>query len=281
MININIIIAGALALLTVIITYSSWYVVRGRHRKERAARNTSEAKPQPKEEKEKQKLPKDSYCYPAINDVMGFEFISVVDVPGELLQLEPEKPADWSESKGIGLQGVAGTTQQDDDDEDSPHLPDEQLGKAVPRRNNLPQDDKQESQQNAETETTQEEEKDYDVVPNGTISEYEIEALETLKSWTNRDYDDEIPEDNMDIILDNNKDMIEESEPDEETLRMNREQTALENAMRMQEALDNDNGYTNMAEEILRDTGFEELGDDSDEDENQSGPIDENDIPAI
>lgn len=117
-------IATLLFLGTVFAAYLAWYLFRGRHLRRRRALEAAAETNTRKSDKvlrkasgEKvSKVGKDSYCYPKINDVMGYEFVNVVSVPEELtlpkqhqpVQEEPENPADtcqqsWGRSSGTGF----------------------------------------------------------------------------------------------------------------------------------------------------------------------------------
>lgn len=119
------IIAVLLFLGTLLTAYVGWYVFRGRHDRKRKAledlaRTANERATRAKKKSEPKKgkdgdwqVDKGAYCYPAINDVMGYDFVKVVKVPEHLTApKDPPKPAreeteekhnDWASSSGTGL----------------------------------------------------------------------------------------------------------------------------------------------------------------------------------
>ena len=122
---ISLVIAVLLVLLSSLIVYMTWYVIHGRKVRSRKA---PEADAEPRGDKKHNKtrwgVDKDSYCYPSINDVMGFEFVKVVKVddaqPAQ--QNEPNVKPSWEESRGAGLMTVSSneTTQEREEDEPFP-----------------------------------------------------------------------------------------------------------------------------------------------------------------
>jgi hypothetical protein len=121
-----IIVAFLLFVATLVVSYVIWYAIRGRRLRERdAALKAAEKKGRAEGARKKAKssakgkwgVGKDSYCYPGMNDVMGYEFISVVKVdenltnPGEPETKKDSSPAgapgrSWDNSTGIGLTTV-------------------------------------------------------------------------------------------------------------------------------------------------------------------------------
>lgn len=84
----TVVIAVALSLLTFVCGYLLWYIFRGSRRRRARGLAPMKGSEEPKEEETDTVGPwgfgKDAYCYPKINDVMGFDFVKVVKVPDEL-----------------------------------------------------------------------------------------------------------------------------------------------------------------------------------------------------
>lgn len=117
-------VASLLFLGTLFAAYVAWYLFRGRHLRRRKAMETTARSASARADKARNERPgekqrpigRDSYCYPKINDVMGYDFVNVVSVPEELTrpktqrsrQDEPDKDAEavtmnWNASMGMGL----------------------------------------------------------------------------------------------------------------------------------------------------------------------------------
>ena len=131
----NLFLAIFLFSLTTASGYVVWYIIRGqRDREMREIRNLNPdddaQEPSKKAKKKKLKwgLEKDAYCYPDINDVMGYEFVSVIKVPGELTknqkaaQKPEEKRPTWETARGIG--GLMTVSYSERQDKGNPDLPD-------------------------------------------------------------------------------------------------------------------------------------------------------------
>lgn len=106
---ILIVLAGIIVVVFPI--YFIWYTIRGRHvkekrRRQKAAADGAAAKPR---KKGRWGVPEGSYCYPAINDVMGFEFVKVVASPDFSKPAAPagETETSWANSTGIGTSTVS------------------------------------------------------------------------------------------------------------------------------------------------------------------------------
>ena len=104
-----IVLAGIIVVVFPI--YFIWYTIRGRHvkekrRRQKAAADSAAAKPR---KKGRWGVPEGSYCYPAINDVMGFEFVKVVASPDFSKPAAPagETETSWANSTGIGTSTVS------------------------------------------------------------------------------------------------------------------------------------------------------------------------------
>ena len=112
---LNLVLALAMALMTFFGGYTVWYVLRGRHRKQ-ARRKAAEERagaadgiPAEPHREGRWGVGRDSYCYPKINDAMGYEFIKIVHVdPGLLETTEPKKEQEVKE--GTTVKGNTRTT---------------------------------------------------------------------------------------------------------------------------------------------------------------------------
>lgn len=120
----NLISALLLYTVTFVLGYTLLHVLFGRRLRERRTAALQRAK----EEKEQDRTPEDgspeSYCHPAINDVMGYEFIKVVRP--DILAPDTEKETTYEESAGTGATPVTIVTAESrensfslgDDDDD-------------------------------------------------------------------------------------------------------------------------------------------------------------------
>ena len=264
----NIIIAVILFLLTSLLGYISWYILRGRSKKEKAMHKAAEKdrqkkKSQGSEESQPSAIGRESYCYPEINDVMGYDFISVVNVPDELLGIakKVEDKPDWGSSQSSGLTAVSSTVEEDPD---TPRIqPDERpaVRKAQSRRA---------GQENQPKEPEYEEDVVVVDVPL-EVSPDELDQINRLDGdWTNRDYDDAIDDETLNAIIDANADMIEQSEPSEEDLRAAMERQAMQSILEMEQRLIETENQGNLAGDIMSELG-EDTDDDWDMGENEEG----------
>lgn len=102
LINIAVLLLALAA--TGFLAYGTWYVARGRHLRERRRRreapdtyNRNEKEPEKKDAvraEEKTLPPEKEYCYPSINDVMGYEFVTIVRVKDSLRGVASTVPAE-------------------------------------------------------------------------------------------------------------------------------------------------------------------------------------------
>lgn len=103
------------SLVTVLTGYACWRVLSGRAIRNHGDTLTS-GKTEPEknmeapESKERWGVGEKSYCYPDMNDVMGYEFITVVRIPDSLRadgasadEVADPRPTGWGESSGVGL----------------------------------------------------------------------------------------------------------------------------------------------------------------------------------
>lgn len=276
----NIIIAIVLFLMTSLTGYILWYIVRG-HSKRETVNESKNGQDKGKTNKKEPgtdnngKISKDAYCYPKINDVMGYEFVTVVNIPPELTQDKPkttQKVEDWSSSSGIGLQAVSGQEGINDDGNEAPMISDDdsRYGK-----NSRPE----KVFENVRTKTD-EQENEYEVVEESEISSEEIQMLDNMNTdWVNREYDDpNVEDDYLNAIIDNNPEMFEQPVNDEETNRISLETKALQKMQAFEESLANNSGDIGM--DILEQLGEMDNFDEG-PDTGQDGTIDEDDIPEI
>ncbi len=109
---LNLAIALALAVLTLFGGYAFWYILRGKRLREKKEqydnKNNNSASPDSSETHD-WGVDKDSYCYPKINDTMGYQFVTIIPVDPVLLGKEnaKEHPAE-GETKPAG--GATNTT---------------------------------------------------------------------------------------------------------------------------------------------------------------------------
>lgn len=111
--------AAVLVVITLVLAYILWYIVRGRYvRQQKQAVKAMAKGNTPKREESRRddgdwKKHKGSYCYPSINEVMGYEFVKVVNVTeaepivpsGNPVMPAPvkEEQKTWGNSEGTGF----------------------------------------------------------------------------------------------------------------------------------------------------------------------------------
>ena len=267
----NLILAILLFLLTTLILYAVWYIVRGRSIKERAAKDGDRRKEESQEGKGKdyaEKISKDSYCYPTINEMMGYEFVSVINVPDELVDDIKEDtlaPSDWEQSHGVGLTAVPGLEGPKAQENDDPYPENDEESRRITWG----------SPSGAEKPIQTEEDKGYETsVADIDISDEELNYLTGVnQEWAHREYDDTSIDDVIfNNVLDNNPEMIERSEPTEEDLRTSMEREQIRLMREAEEKLaDIDNGMDEAAgildgldEPSIDDEGIENIPEEDD-----------------
>jgi hypothetical protein len=173
-------------------------------------------------------MAKNAYCYPRINDVMGYEFISVVKIPEELT-IAPQKNEIGREQNEANYDGrLTGATATEHQEQDDPNLPEEE---------SRPGNDNASEKENGE---------EYEVAEMENISPYELEQLNKMAPWTNRDYDETFSDAEIDAIINSNPGIIiNDGESDEESLRVAKEQDLLKKI----ESMKDDIEMTDSAEE--------------------------------
>ena len=232
----NLLIAIILFLMTAFALYASLRLARRSRRIDAVSNKQSgEEKPnedvqQVKKRKEKWGVEKDAYCYPSINDVMGYEFVKVVKTGTtneQALQepVEPETRKPWEESQGIGgLRTVSSTDITSESEEDEFYPDPTQPARPRPRFPNMP--DHEENAQKEEKITDQTETDnnydDEDVTEIPGINEEDLELMQNMPEMF-RDYEppvDSIPDDGIDQLIDDNPEVVEEPVIDEEKVEM-------------------------------------------------------------
>lgn len=230
---LNIVIASVLFILTLGLVYAFWYVVRGRRKVQNAA---TEKKPSPEEQaqaeetetkKRKEGYSRDDYCYPKINDIMGYDFVKVVEVPEHLRPKKDAAPAEpeekhvpsWDKGSSSGMHAVEGDDVKDEvpaaveatsaeaRQEDVQNLDDQDTARKY--------DNYVDTQRgNAETEDGEEEEEMND------ISEEDYAALQNgaaVVDWPMNENDDPA---RYDEYIEENPDVIEAGDSEEEAQRV-------------------------------------------------------------
>ena len=275
----NTAIAVILFLLTSISGYILWYIVRGHSKKMKRLQgqsSTAEDENKGTQENPSGRIPKDSYCYPAINDIMGYEFISVVNVPQELLtDTKAAKPQeDWGSSESIGLKAVSRDDGTSAVNEDEPWDWGEEEGSS-PIRNIH----KEPSAENNEHET---------VELSGDVAQEDIEMLDKMAKmpgadWGHRDYDtdDADPDETINVLINNNSELIDDpGDATEDDIRTAREAQAL-----LQMKMLEDRGIELDQQGSLGADILAQLDEDEDYTEDDDGEpgreIDADDIPEI
>lgn len=131
----------ALLFLAVTMTagYGLFYLTVGRQLRARKAAATDRAKPVKKETKEEKDagIARDAYCYPKINDTMGFDFVRVIQVDGPSSGKE-EKAVSWESSSSAFLvpsrPAVTAMSGRGEDDAEPPFRRDDGPRRAAPGR---------------------------------------------------------------------------------------------------------------------------------------------------
>ena len=262
--GLNILTAVLLFLFSSVFMYIFWYILFGR---KQGKRNLDPEKDRDnvgeKEKKGRWGVDKNAYCYPKINDVMGFEFVKVVKVnqDSSSVQQKADNKPSWEESRGIGgLTAISSTETRQEREEDEPYP---ETG--TTRR---PLRGKQQSE-NEETI----DESDITQLP---FTEDEMKASAFFSSdWPSRGDCDSVPDDDaLDHLLDNNGDLIEEPHMDKEQENTAREIEELQRIYNETERKD----YGDQIDDLLND----EMDDFDDQDvdfENDDNQITADDMP--
>lgn len=104
------VIAALLFILMSFVIYVTYYILWGRHRKNiRKEKKQQENRPNVFKGDDKNTrwgVAKDSYCYPIINDILGYEFIKIIKVPvnGQKEEIAKEEQTEnGTRPKRVGL----------------------------------------------------------------------------------------------------------------------------------------------------------------------------------
>lgn len=296
-----IIIAAVLFLVTVSICYIIWYAVRGRYAIERRRRQAEALRREAEREDRQQGrwgVDKHSYCYPKINDTMGYEFITVEKIPVELRpdirerDKEPEETSlsdSWNYAASMGFTNV--TTARATAASTDPSATTEEEDTSYPQRDerdpvrhgsiNLAAKAEEPRREEDGPDNPQEENDDD---TNGSVNPQDIEDLRNMKEWFNKDSDnpDNLPgNEELLAILEANPEVVDKNEPDrEEARRIIQDKEDLENDVQAFEkaAMDasdkslNDTFGTDIMRQLMGDEQDDEGGDAGDE-------LPEDDIP--
>ena len=239
---VNIIIAVLLSVLSILLTYAIWYIVRGRAKKDRLSggKNKGGKAPAPQGPYGPQ-----SYCYPKINEVMGYDFVTVVGIPAELRKPAARKDKSWADTPGIGMKTVRNYNAESPEDE---IYPDDNPSPETPQNATAPSKPGPTPEENAREEVEQTE-----VIPSAyNMSPEEMAAINSMADWTNRDFDAERGDDYWNNILDENEDLVEEGEISPEDLQTAREREALLAIKEMEDIFDDQDSFAAEAGEIMK-----------------------------
>lgn len=239
----NIIIASLLFLLTTALTYAAWYLVRGARRKKTALKEKDTTQQQDPQEQYDGAYGKQSYCYPKINEVMGYDFVTVVRVPLVQKAAPQPKRIAYDQTSMIGFTNGAVTASSSAQDEDEAMIREDDMETAAGMQETQSAQGHQPNRQEPLTATMDEQ----------SVSVEDIELLNkaTLCDWPNRDMDETVTDEYVDEMINQNSDRIEESEPNEEQLRLSREQEALRRNSQMEKDLDDSERFSSVSMDIM------------------------------
>lgn len=244
----NMFAAILLSAFTFVLLYGGWYVIRGRRHRARdhGERRSPEADPtQDATEPTPVKYDKKSYCYPKMNDVMGYDFIRVVSVDESLRPVPkagvPERadatapenaPEQEKEQYEGAVEAVSSGRNEDMEDVFEPQ------GLSRPnrypgiRRNDQrwtrpePVKEKDDKKNDAEPVDVVEDETELD--PDYQLSDEEFMALASGNlniTWPNRDHQDDAF---YDDYFEDHPEMIEKGTDDGEAERIAAEEREFE-----------------------------------------------------
>ena len=224
--------------------------------------------------KEKWGVGKDAYCYPSINDVMGFEFVTVQKVETELLgtqkenerkpeSTQPQRQISWGESQGIGgLRAVSRTQQASSTQEDDAFPEEENHKRPAPYSARNAQQDTQQAEEPVEQVKETEEVEG--------ISEEELDFQQSTQSmwgeWENRDEQNIMSEEEMRNLINSNEELIEEPREDDEQKRIADEIEKLRDAFKATEKETYQEEIGNLMDEL---DSMEEENKNQNEEENE------------
>lgn len=274
--GINIVSSVLLFLLTTLLLYVFWYIVYGRkNRRRKEQQKEAGTKEQqgekPSKSKNKWGVDKDAYCYPKINDVMGFEFVRVIKIDDDKNETpttdEPQRPS-WEDSQGIGgLTAVSTTETKQEQEEDEPYPETEKPQKAKPRKKD-----------NSKQEEQQQDVDEGDITQVEGVTEEQLFFVNSFGPWPNHDTDNLPSDEELNQLLDQNQKMIESPE-----MSLDQKTTANEiEALRRSFNETEEKSYGTEVDDLLNDED-KDFDDMDDVDFNEISPeeMDLNDIPEI
>lgn len=288
-------IAAALSLLTMLVLYVAWYAVVGRRIRLRKAERLRKAAEKGKAAPEPAGTPpsgtagtkKGTYCYPSINDVMGYEFVRVVDVPEDILGIpkakEEQDAQKAAKSRGIGARTVSVTTVSSGEDTERAirEIEGEEEGNRIAKgRGDGGPSQKEDAAATTEGEGEQEDISTF--IPAEDIEDLNDATVWNFGQWSNRDYDDDLPSDaEFADMIDSEPEIIEEPTDTEAQERIARDRESLRRYEEFRQRLYERNAT------VPDDTGasiLEELADmggAGEEEDGAGAEIDEDDVPEI
>lgn len=280
-------LAIILFLLTSLCGYATWYILSKGGRKKEKKEKEKPDNPKPDSE-----IKKDSYCYPKINETMGFEFVKVVSVPEELRGIVKEdnksentSQPSWENSKAIG--SVTTISSEEEDNSSEEPYPEEISNRTFP----LHEDNEPEPPGRSLVPEGEEEESEYDNQEEWNEDSLNVETLDAVTGmstypWPMSDESEEdgsIPMESIHDMIDQNPDIIDQNETaDEEILKdalraqMVDEKMAIINQM---SSLNNTERLDDEARDLMKDLNRNEEEPERNNQSHQS--ITENDLPDL
>ncbi len=241
-------IALLLFAITSLGLYAIWYIVRGKHVADKKAQEKREketkARTKKKEPRREEGIGKDSYCYPKINDVMGYELVKVVNVPKALtfegVSEEPKpKEKTWGDTPGIGMSKHSVSAVNDDEirrmqmqaeGNDSSNIPFEDRRPApVEKPENKPVPIQTETEAATDEPVSDGHDTTDDAININDLED--IQGMGVGDGWNtihdDSDYEEHFGQDELvDNIINNNADRIDEPVYNEDAAWMQREMEA-------------------------------------------------------
>lgn len=269
--SLNIAIAIFLFGVSSLGTYVIWYIVRGRRKRLETQAPADKTEQKPEKEKKESGKP---YSYPKINDVMGYDFVTVVDVPKELLSQKKEEKQ-WENAPAVGgLRAVSAEGRREDEDEI--HETGGQNGYGDKGQEYADENEVYYNEEGEPVETVGE-------------SDMSMEILEAINSnqlanWNGRDDEDGYPEETFDLVLDNNRGMIEEYNPEDPDITSNARDIEQMRRMMMEDKAKIDEEETFNFSEMLDETlnqAEQEAAEEEQQEGHESERPDDSDIPDI
>lgn len=245
----NLLIAAILFLFVTACMIFMLALARRGRKKKKIQDVQQEADPEEKTAKSKKKkqrwgVDKDAYCYPHINDVMGFEFVKVIKVEGTNKAQAPgnEPATDWEHSKGVNGLRIVSSNDMQESNMDEP-FPEERESRprTMPsgtepyihkmQRKPYPLHDDTSDRQDDEP-------MEHDLTEEVDFPETELDYIQQAQSvWgpsENRTLN--IPDEQIDMLINENSDLIETPRMDDEQVRIAEE---IENMEKVKRAIRN------------------------------------------